>query len=258
MQLITLNTWAGKVYAPLIAFVKKLATQTDIFCFQEILFGHRPEVTLIQKARINLYEELEKTLPDFVGFPYLAPDEARYFIDDHLDDNAYAGQAVFIKKHLTVMEHGGFRGYEEQNPAHQIYSKKMTGSCQWIEIQEANETITILNLHGLWQKGTRKADTPERLVQSQIINRFLSDRKGKKILCGDFNLLPEGESIRLLELHMNNLIRTFGITSTRSELYTGDVQFADYILTSPDIIINNFSVLPDIVSDHLPLLLEFT
>ena len=33
--------------------------------------------------------------------------------------------------------------------------------------------------------------------------------------------------------------------------------FADYILVSPDIVVKHFQVLPDEVSDHAPLLVEF-
>ncbi len=255
MRLITLNTWAGKVYEPLLAFVQKHASQTDIFCFQEMFFGNRPEFTSLHKARINLYTEIMALLPEFVGYRYLAPEKARYFIDDPLTDDTHTGQAIFVKNTLTVNSHGGFRSYDEQNP---IYNKKMTGSCQWVEIQKMEEILTVLNFHGLWQEGTGKVDTPERLAQSHILNQFLKTCHGHKILCGDFNLLPDGESIHLLEHQQKNLIREFGITSTRSSLYQKSTLFADYVLISPDIIVDHFSVLPDVVSDHLPLALEFT
>jgi endonuclease/exonuclease/phosphatase family metal-dependent hydrolase len=81
--------------------------------------------------------------------------------------------------------------------------------------------------------------------------------KGKKILCGDFNLLPNTESIAMLEKGMKNLVKEYGITSTRSHHYTKEHKFADYIIVSTDIKVANFEVLQEPVSDHLPLLLEF-
>ena len=48
-----------------------------------------------------------------------------------------------------------------------------------------------------------------------------------------------------------------GVTSTRSHYYTKPEKFADYILVSPDITVVDFNVLPDVISDHLPLVLEF-
>jgi endonuclease/exonuclease/phosphatase family metal-dependent hydrolase len=57
---------------------------------------------------------------------------------------------------------------------------------------------------------------------------------------------------------MRNLIREYGITSTRSSLYaTSPVMYADYALTTPGVKVNEFKVLPDEVSDHLALLLDF-
>ena len=79
----------------------------------------------------------------------------------------------------------------------------------------------------------------------------------EKILCGDFNLLPNTESLAILSEDMKNLVKDFDITSTRSKLYTKPEKFADYILVSPDVSVKKFTVMQDEVSDHLPLLLEF-
>ena len=57
---------------------------------------------------------------------------------------------------------------------------------------------------------------------------------------------------------MRNLIADYHVTSTRSQLYKKDIKFADYILTSPGIKVKDFKVLPDEVSDHLALELDFS
>lgn len=56
---------------------------------------------------------------------------------------------------------------------------------------------------------------------------------------------------------MKNLIKDFGITSTRSSYYKKPVRFADYTFVSEGIKINDFKVLPDEVSDHLAMYLDF-
>jgi len=116
---------------------------------------------------------------------------------------------------------------------------------------------TICNFHGHWKPHTNKEDLPERIEQSKKIVEFLKPEKSKKILCGDFNLAPHTQSIRILEDGMRNLVKEYGITSTRSHYYTKDGKFADYILVSPEVEVKDFKVLPDVVSDHLPLYLEF-
>jgi endonuclease/exonuclease/phosphatase family metal-dependent hydrolase len=102
-----------------------------------------------------------------------------------------------------------------------------------------------------------KSDSPERIAQSQKIRNFLDSIDKPKILCGDFNLRPDTESMKILEKGMNNLIQIYDITSTRTSLYDKEEKFADYVLTSPDVVIKAFQKLFHEVSDHAPLLLEF-
>lgn len=56
---------------------------------------------------------------------------------------------------------------------------------------------------------------------------------------------------------MQNLISDYEIASTRSHYYIKPIKFADYAIVSPDISAIYFEVLPDVVSDHLALFLEF-
>jgi endonuclease/exonuclease/phosphatase family metal-dependent hydrolase len=54
-----------------------------------------------------------------------------------------------------------------------------------------------------------------------------------------------------------DLIKKYGITSTRTSLYLKPIKFADYVFVSKGIDVIDFKVLPDEVSDHAPLLLDF-
>jgi len=255
MKLITLNVWGGKLYEPLIDFLKKYSTDIDIFCFQDMLFGNKPEFSPIQKGRINLFKEIQSVLTNFNSFVYRDPEES-YIHGEPLPLDVGCGQAVFVRNNLDVSENGGFRSHPESS-----YHKGgniVSGRCQWIKLKlDGSESITILNLHGLWQRNSQKKDTPERIEQSKKIKDFFNNHNGKKILCGDFNIINDGNAMDMLEDGMINLIKKYGITSTRSSHYPKEEKFADYVLTSPNIEIGDFSVLSDEVSDHLPLLIEF-
>ena len=61
----------------------------------------------------------------------------------------------------------------------------------------------------------------------------------------------------LEEAGLRNLVSEFGVLSTRTRLYARPERFADYVFVSPGIDVQNFGVLPDEVSDHAPLALEF-
>jgi endonuclease/exonuclease/phosphatase family metal-dependent hydrolase len=56
---------------------------------------------------------------------------------------------------------------------------------------------------------------------------------------------------------LRNLVAEFGVASTRTSLYTRPEKFADYVFVSAGVEVRGFRVLPDEVSDHAPLMLEF-
>ncbi len=254
MKLITLNLWGGIVYEPLLEFIRREAASTDIFCFQEMLFGDRPEFTSVHRARVNLFQELSKLLPEFQAYPWPVL-ESTHFRSEPID-GFHSGQAIFMRQGIKVGTSGGFLTYRGESPSG-TKSALLTGRCQWLEFGHNQEKFLLLNIHGLWQKDKNKIDTPERLVQSAIIKEFLASKSGKIIFVGDFNLIPDGQAFAILAEGFNDLIKKFNVQSTRTSFYTEPCRFADYILISPEIEVKNFAVLPDIVSDHLSLMLEF-
>ena len=67
MKIISLNTCGGKVFDPLMEFVETNASDTDVFCFQEVL--HTSEGSFISNgARANLFNEFKNALESFQAF----------------------------------------------------------------------------------------------------------------------------------------------------------------------------------------------
>lgn len=254
MRLISLNTWGGKIFEPLIKFIKNSADSTDIFCFQELFFGTEPNND-VGGARANLAQELSIVLSDFSMYPRFAP-EGSYFMKQLAASRL--GQAIFIRKNIPIIDEGGFYTYSSNNPIAPILNH--SGIFQHLKINTNNEDFLIGNLHGLWQAGGKR-DTSERLEQSKILKNFYNGHSSKKVLCGDFNLRPETQSISMLEEIFLNLIKNHDIKSTRTHLYKDAGEYndyiADYVFTSPNVKIKSFSVGKDVVSDHLPLEIEF-
>ena len=80
------------------------------------------------------------------------------------------------------------------------------------------------------------------------------------IVLGDFNLLPETESIKLINNKMINLINKYNIKTTRPTFDDGLDKgnlVCDYIFVNDKIKVNDFRVLESDISEHLPLLLDF-
>jgi len=253
MKLITLNIWGGKIYEPLIEFFEHHAKDTDIFCLQDLLFGSEPSFTAVSGGRINIFNELKKILSDFNYSIFRTPGES-HFHDELLDSNIGCGQAIFVRKSFPILESGGFR-----TPEAEFFrgGDLANGKHHWVKFRSNGEDFTVMNVHGMWQRDSKKSDTPKRMTQSQNIKNFFDSVTGKKILCGDLNLAPNTEAMRILEENMVNLVKKYKIDSTRSSHYTKEGKFADYILVSEDVEVSNFKVLPDEVSDHLALMAEF-
>ncbi|MBI4087705.1 MAG: endonuclease/exonuclease/phosphatase family protein [Candidatus Liptonbacteria bacterium] len=256
MKLISLNILGGKIFEPLMAFVKSVAPDTDIFCFQEVFRSSGGPVES-HGTRTNILADLVFALEGFQC--YFCPVQKGVDLENFVDFEIETGQAIFAKKSLNVGGAGEIFVYRDRNGAENIQT--IPAAINYVQIEDRNKKPTICNFHGLAFPGD-KLDTPERLRQSEKIQEFLDGMDGQKILCGDFNLMPDTESIKMIDAKMKNLISIFNIERTRSRLspFYGkeDFQpFADYTFASPDIKIKSFQV-PDLeVSDHLPMILEF-
>ncbi|TSC87371.1 MAG: hypothetical protein G01um10147_692 [Microgenomates group bacterium Gr01-1014_7] len=263
MKLISLNTWGGKIYQPLMNFIKQESQDTDIFCFQEV-FKTTTKNQKYKGFRINLYNEISAFLKDFHG--YFAPTQDNYVFasefSDLLDFDISWGLALFVKKSFIVKSSGDFFVFGKRNSFVKGNLTTVPRNIQYINLEVDSKKLLVCNVHGIWIKGSKK-DSPSRIEQSKRIKAFLTTQEGKKVICGDFNLDITTESIKILERESKNLIREFNIERTRSRLSPffrkDDFQkFADYTFVSPDVLVKNFEV-PDIqISDHLPMILEFS
>lgn len=240
MKLITLNMWGGRVANPLTDFLKK-NIDTDIFLFQEIV----------------KYDDIKSPPPpDRTNVPLALPNYQPYFAP--AKSNGF-GLGAFIKKGINVNEEGNVFVHKNFDSMVEKDWTTIGKNIQYIKLVYKDEKYTIFNFHGLWAT-SGKSDTEERLKQSEKIIGLVKKFEGKIIICGDFNLRPDTKSIKMLEdeLGLRNLITEYKVTSTRTSLYTrSDEKFADYILVSKNVEVKDFKVMPEEVSDHAALYLEF-
>ncbi len=241
MKLITLNIWGGQVKKPLLDFIKA-QQEVDIFCFQEV-YHNAPEkiCTSAETKSLSIFSELHDLLPEHDA--YFRPAVRNIY-----------GLGTFIRKNIPVLREGDVTIHA--NPEYTGSGPSHPRNMQWLECQVQDTVYTIMNVHGLWN-GMGKTDTPARIAQSQCIREFMDNIPFPKILCGDLNLRPDTESLRLIEENMRNQVLIHNIQSTRTSLYPKPEKYADYIFTSPEISVQKFAVLNDEVSDHSPLFLEF-
>ncbi|MCC2646422.1 MAG: hypothetical protein K0R02_487 [Rickettsiaceae bacterium] len=240
LKIVNLNIWGGIVRNPLLKFIEQYKDY-DIFCLQEVYKDAQHKISTDDKiVSLNIFSEINALLPNHIGY-------FRSLVGEIF------GMAIFINKKIKVLGEGELDihinpNYTGRGPTH---PRKL----QWIRIKLNGKIYTVLNIHGLWN-GMGKNDSPERILQSNIIRAFMDSLDTPIILCGDLNLRPDTESMRIIEKDMDNLVTIHNIKSTRTSYYDKPERFADYVLTSPSIKVLNFVVLPDEVSDHSIMLLE--
>ncbi len=226
MRIVFLNTWHGNTGVAFEDFIREYAPDTDFFFLQE--------------ATDRVVSLCRDALP----------------------------------RHEVMTAHREYEGGEIRQatlstPSARLVSSDVlfldrtdVGLGLYTEIAVGDTTLHVVNFHGASQPGD-KLDNPERLSASQGIIDFMAGKSGLKIIGGDFNLLPETQSVRMFtDAGYVDHIKKNGITTTRNRLAWGrypehDRQyFADYVFTSPDVVVQRFEVIDNEASDHLPLVLD--
>jgi endonuclease/exonuclease/phosphatase family metal-dependent hydrolase len=253
MKLVSFNTWGGTIYESLMDYIGKLSEDTDIFCFQEI-FSALPGAPVVSSgARMFLFEELSALLKDFTGFFDLSSEGCDF--NGPLAAPVSYGLAVFIRHGLEVKS----RNIKLIATTNQQIDRLV--KAQIFTLVCAGMFLDVINFHGIAKPGD-KLDTEERINQSKkLAEAWRSLGSMSKILCGDFNLMPQTQSVKILQDCGRNLIREFNIQNTRNKIswtrFNNKQNFADYCFVSSGVKVKNFQVPYTEASDHLAMVLEF-
>lgn len=254
MNIISLNTWGGLAGRELlVSFFEKYKDSVDVFCLQEI--WAEPHEVLVRGEKIggrNL--EHDKVMVDGLGLISSILKDHIPFFRPHFGD--HYGLMIFVRKDLKVLYEGELYVYKEKGHIPEGDVGNHARNIQYIHLETKAGVRTIVNFHGLWN-GKGKGDSEDRLKQSDKIIEFLKSVKNPTVFCGDFNLLPDTESIKKFEdFGMKNLIKEFAVTSTRTSFYDKTNPYADYTFISKDVELKEFKMLPEEVSDHKAMLIS--
>lgn len=251
MRIISLNTWGGRAGKDeLLSFFQANAKTTDVFCLQEVWSesSEHLEDHIVPEGsrRIMVYGRQEISA--------ILPDHHAYYRPNQLDK---FGLLMLVHKKTTVLKEGETAVYEHKDG--DVFDGDVGNhirNMQYATLKTKSGSLTVVNFHGLWN-GRGKADCPERLEQSEKIIDFVKKIKTPCIIAGDFSLLPDTESIKMIEkAGLRNLIKEHKVLSTRTGFYSMPEKFSDYVFVSKGVTVTDFKVLPDEVSDHAPLSIE--
>lgn len=239
-----------------INFIKK--ENADVCTFQEAmnaiddtcydLFKSKNEIVKLEQYKYNEFAPI-----------YIADGITKNNIMVR-DFGGKAEQGSLIVSNYRVKEHYNqfyYNEYKYEYDATYFREKDWCRSIQNTILEIDGKEIQIINVHGIWTKD--KLGDERTIKQS----KFILDKIRKDIpviIVGDFNLLPNTESIELLNNEMINLIEKFNIKSTRpifdDGLDVGNI-ICDYIFVNDLVKVNDLKVIDIDISDHLPLVLDF-
>jgi Endonuclease/Exonuclease/phosphatase family len=259
-----LNGWGGKLHDQLLPYIATSAP--DVLCLQEVI--HSPATTKgwltyrdgdhVLPQRANFFRDVCNALPDHV--PTFCPAAQGVLWDENTSVPSQWGLATFVHKSFPVI--GQIQGFVHKDYSSLGYGEHPRSRCAHglrLFNYENDRAITITHMHGL-RDLRGKLDTPERTEQACRLlemSQSLSRTGDLRVICGDFNVEPDSETLDILKASgMVELVTGRGFTGTRSSHYTKPGKFADYLLISEEAAVVDFQVIyrPE-VSDHCPLML---
>jgi len=131
-------------------------------------------------------------------------------------------------------------------------------ALQVVELDIDGKRLQILNIHGIWTAD--KMGDYRTIKECNYVVEAARRKKIATIITGDFNLLPDTSSIKILNAEFRNLIDEYEIKTTRPD-FKDEIDegrnVVDYVFVSDEIRVKNFQVFNNDISDHLPILLDF-
>lgn len=241
MKVLQLNTWGGRLGSQ----IKKLINreQPDIVCFQEAI--------RVEGGSGFVFDELSEIQKD-TNFEhcYFSPS----FGWKLMRREAQSGLATMSKLPFTHTDNA-FTRLEYITDFDILDTDYNVRSLQHVTVECDGKQLHILNHHGHHVPHHKDGDE-ETMRQCQMIVDYIEKLEGQIVLCGDFNLKPESESLELINDKLVNHAKDRGVLTTRTPL-TQKTEVCDYIFTSKEIEVQDFQVLEDIASDHKALIIEF-
>lgn len=261
MKIVSLNAWGGQVWPALGGWVQTFAP--DILCCQEMiqpteispewLAYKDSERSLNQRA--DLFGEVSARLPEHEA-EFIAAAEGPLTDMVGKPRRSRHGLGLWVSKdHRVVRRHSGF--------VHGHFRKDGWGpepvprAFQAVRVTRAGgRDLTVAHFHGI-RDARGKGDTPERATQARQAIALLSEIASPQddvVLAGDFNVLPDSETLAILTgWGLRDLV---GTSDTRTSLYPKPVRHANYMLVSNSVDVKGFEAPADpVVSGHRPLIL---
>lgn len=248
MKLLQLNAWMGKLSWAAERFIEQ--EKPDIICLQEVF---QADVSIMIPDRMFHCLELFKQASG-LGYCYFSPAIGV----DIAGGNADFGNAILSRYPLQLTETMFTHSEYTQSFAPRTLeetARTIPRNIQIVEVITTNGLVTIVNHHGHWEPtplGTEVSAAKMNLVADRV-----RQIKGALIMAGDLNVTPESKTMRVFDGWLHDLVAQSGAVTTLSKVGRPLDVVCDHILTNDHIEVKDLIVDKAVVSDHLPLVMDF-
>lgn len=238
---MTLNVWQGRLERVLQKHLESL--DVNFACMQEAVDYEGSSAGLVTS-----YQKVGKSLG--LNEQYFSALSALKLGKRDISFGNVTYSSLPFASTNTVFTRGEYK--HDYDLEHDDYNIR---AFQHVEVLLENKKLHLLNHHG-HHIDAHKLGDDETLRQVMMIADYIKQLNGAVVLCGDFNLAPESESIKHFDTLLRNLSVEYSLKTTRSRL-TSKKEVCDYIFVNEAVQVNDFFMDETIISDHNALLLDF-
>jgi endonuclease/exonuclease/phosphatase family metal-dependent hydrolase len=264
VRIISLNAWGGAMFDELARWLD--TCDADVLCLQEVTrtpsargWTRFDDAERSLPQRADLLDDVRSRLPRHQAL-FAASDTGPVLDQEGRPRAQEFGLATFVAETVPIAAtrsgfvHGAYVEYPDAWPSD---GRPRAALAVRVFDRRARRFVTVVNLHGL-RDALGKADTPARRAQAERLAALVDGVREDGdlvVVCGDFNLLPDSETFRILaKLGLTDLVQD---ADTRTSRYRKSVRHASYLLVSDPAAVRHFEIMtaPE-VSDHRALVLD--
>lgn len=252
LSILQLNINSDNYWDQLIPYIT--SHDFDVMQFQEVTGPHSVSGNI--NSKLDGFKELQKTLDALYIGELIIPTT----FTSH--PSSYMGNATFYKKDFSFVHKHIITMHDRKEPFPSDANNFEDEARLLLHLQLSiqGKTISFLNTHFAWAQSPKEES--HQTKQGEIMLEYLKQIKKPFVFTGDFNLDPDQPTIQKVNKLARNLTTENKVSNTlnprthRAKHLFPKGAAVDYIFVSPDIKINNFSVVEEDLSDHFGLIVE--
>lgn len=239
MKILQLNVWMGKVEGNLRRFLEN--NDFDVICMQEV-FASQSREQHVSRLCFDLSQIAKASRLEHVFF---SPN----WSFDIAGGQCSLGNLILSRIQITSTHSEFVNGeYREHITLGAVPSNSLN-----IQIVKLENGFTIVNHHGFWRPNP--IGDEETVKAFTKVGEVVKKLEGPVVMCGDLNVIHESPAMRPLDF-LRDLTHENQIPTTLSGLKYDGLVPCDHIMINDQVKAENFTVYPDLVSDHLALSAE--